>query len=208
MHIQAWASACCRPTLTGQCEKPLNVGRQQIQIPTLFLYTNLTPTRGRPRQIEKMDFTIPDHHETGVLNGSDLSFFYYDIGLDNLQGWPLIYDWDTVVEEFKEELDIDTCTSTRISTEFVQNRIRFTVSNHKNSDNGSKAAAFFRHLRNAFAHYHVVREGENYVLTDGTNNTTMRGLVNAELLKKFCFRFFDVREKILNNVENTNNPTL
>lgn len=156
-----------------------------------------------------MDFNIPDHHETGVLNGNDLTFFYYDIGLDNLQGLPLVYDWDTIVEDFQGVLDIDACRSNQINTEFIQNTIRFTVSNQKNSDDGSKPAAFFRHLRNAFAHYHVVREGENYVLTDGTKkNTTMRGLVNAELLKKFCFRFFDFREKIINDMESTNNPTI
>lgn len=147
-----------------------------------------------------MELKIPDHLKTGVLNGDDLTFFYYDIGLDNLQGWPLFYDWDTVVEEFKKELDIDACTSNQIGTQFVQNKIRFTVSSQKNSDNGSKSAAFFRHLRNAFAHYHIVREGENFVLTDGTKKTTMRGLVKAELLKKFCFRFFDIREKILTNI--------
>lgn len=155
-----------------------------------------------------MDFTFPIHYTTGILNGEDLIFFYYDIGLDNLQGWPSAYDWDAVVEEFKGELDIDICASTQISTEFVQNRIQFTVPNLKNSGSSSKSAAFFRHLRNAFAHYHVVREGENYVFTDGKKNATMRGLVNAELLKKFCFRFFDSREKILNDIENTNNPTI
>lgn len=155
-----------------------------------------------------MDFKFPNHFETGELGGDDLTFFYYDIGLDNLQGWPLVYDWDAVVECFKGELDIDSCTSNQISTEFVQNKIRFTVSNRKNSDNGSNVAAFFRHLRNAFAHYHIVREGENYVLKDGTNKTTMRGLVNAELLKKFCFKFFDTREKILNDMENTYNQII
>lgn len=155
-----------------------------------------------------MDFKISDHYETGVLNGDDLTFFYYDIGLDNLQSWPYAYNWDAIVEEFKVLLDIDACKATQIGTDFVQNKIRFTVSNRKDSDNSSKSAAFFRHLRNAFAHYHVVREDENYVLTDGTKKTTMRGLVNAELLKKFCFRFFDDREKILNNMYNNSNPTI
>lgn len=155
-----------------------------------------------------MDFKIPDHYKTGILNGNDLTFFYYDIGLDNLQRWPLVYDWDTVIEDFKGELDIESCTAAQIESNFTPNKIRFTVSNRKDSDNGSKSAAFFRHLRNAFAHYHIVREGENYVLTDGTNPTTMRGLVNAELLKKFCFRFFEIREKILNDLENANTPNI
>jgi len=155
-----------------------------------------------------MDFKFPEHCQTGVLTGDDLTFFYYDIGLDHLQGWPGVYEWDAVVEEFRGLLDIETCTAAQIGTDFVQNKIRFTVSHRKDSDNGSKSAAFFRHLRNAFAHYHVVREGENFVLTDGNKNTTMRGLVNADLLKKFCFRFMDIREKILNDIENANNPNL
>ncbi|MDE5789954.1 MAG: hypothetical protein K2H96_01825 [Muribaculaceae bacterium] len=155
-----------------------------------------------------MDFKIPDHYETGVLNADDLTFFYYDIGLDNLQGWPACYNWEAIVEEFKGLLDIDTCTPSQIRSDFVQNKIRFTVSHRKDSDNGSKSAAFFRHLRNAFSHYHIVRERDNYVLTDGTHITTMRGLVNAELLKKFCFRFFDKREKILNEINNKNNQNI
>lgn len=40
------ASARCRPTLIGQCEKPQAVGRQQIQIPTLFPYPHLTANEG------------------------------------------------------------------------------------------------------------------------------------------------------------------
>ncbi|MBD5374283.1 MAG: hypothetical protein HDR77_02245 [Bacteroides sp.] len=154
-----------------------------------------------------MNFEIPHHNFTGVLNGDDLTFFYYDIGLDNLQGWPLVYDWETVIKEFRSELDIEACSSNQISTELVLNRIRFTVSNQKKSDNGSKSAAFFRHLRNAFAHYHVIRDGDNYILTDGEKNMTMQGLVNAELLKKFCFRFFDLREKNMSDLGKENHPT-
>lgn len=152
-----------------------------------------------------MNFKIPEHYETGMLNGEDLKFFYYDIGLDNLQGWPEIYDWDAIVEEYRGILDIDSSIAAEIESELVLNKIRFTVSNRKDLDNGSKSAAFFRHLRNAFAHYRIVREGENYVLTDKKDNTTMRGFVNAELLKKFCFKFFEIRERIINDRENANN---
>lgn len=153
-----------------------------------------------------MKFSFPEHYQTGILSGDDLTFFYYDIGLDILQSHPQMYIWDDVVEEFKGKLDIDVCSPTRIDTEFTLNRIRFTVSNNKNSDNGSKAAAFFRHLRNSFAHYRIVREGENYVITDiGGSHVTMRGFVKAELLKQFCFSFFKMRDQFINDYENTNN---
>lgn len=152
--------------------------------------------------INKIRFTFPKHFTTGVLTGDDLRFFYYDIGIDNLQRWPDVYDWDTVVAKFKGKLDIDACTSAEIPNDFKQNNIRFTVSSDQKSDNNSKSAAFFRHLRNAFAHYSVVREGDNYVLTDiWKGRTKMSGRVNAELLKKFCFSFFDIREKINNDYE-------
>ncbi|MDE5683525.1 MAG: hypothetical protein K2I39_04865 [Muribaculaceae bacterium] len=155
-----------------------------------------------------MEFSFPKHFTTGFLSGDDLTFFYYDICQDHLQGWPQVYDWEAVVDEFKGRLDIDNCSSAHMDDEFVQNKIRFTVSNQKKSDNGSKAAAFFRHLRNAFANHSVVREGDNYDLTDGTKNATMRGLVNVKLLKEFCFKFFDYRERLTDKYDNINNPTL
>lgn len=48
----------CRPTSNGQCEKPRLVGRQPIQIPALFLYANLTPTRGVQRHTVNMKLVI------------------------------------------------------------------------------------------------------------------------------------------------------
>lgn len=155
-----------------------------------------------------MDFKLQENYKNGILNGDDLAFFYYDIGLDNLQGIPAVYDWDSIVEEFKGIFDISVCNANQIEADLVQNKIQFTVSNRKDSDNGSKSAAFFRHLRNAFAHYQIIRNGDNYILFDGAKKCTMIGLVNAEILKRFCMRFFDSREKILNNMENVNNPTL
>lgn len=155
-----------------------------------------------------MDFTFPKHNTTGVLNGDDLVFFYYDISLDHLQGLPEVYDWDSVVAEFKDVLDIDSCKASGIPSDFEINKIRFTVSYDKDMDNGSKSAAFFRHLRNGFSHYKIIREGENYVLTDGEDYVNMRGLVNAELLKNFCFKLFDTRDKVISNHDNANNPTL
>jgi len=151
-----------------------------------------------------MDFSLSKRNTKGVLNGDDLRFFYYDIGLDNLQSWPLMYDWDSVISEFSGIIDIEACSADEIPSEFVLNTIRFTVSDDKKFDNGSKSATFFRHLRNAFAHYNIVREGENYILKDGESKTTMRGFINAELLEQFCFRFFDMRDKIMSDEDSSN----
>lgn len=141
----------------------------------------------------KFDFS--KHFTNGILNPDDLKFFYYDIGKENIGDTPFLYEWDAVVNEFSDVLDIDSCSKKQIDKEFVQNKIRFTISAKEKK---SKAAAFFRHLRNAFAHYHIERDGENYRLIDKDPKDakiTMRGLVKAELLKKVCFSFFDQREK-------------
>lgn len=143
-----------------------------------------------------MDFTIPKYYTTGVLNGDDLHFFYYDISLDYFQGWGDFYNWDLVVAEFKDKIDVDSCKPDEIPNDICPNTIRFTVSSRKDKDNGSKASAFFRHLRNSFAHFNISRLGENYILIDidPRSGVVMSGNVNAELLKKMCFRFFDFRE--------------
>lgn len=152
---------------------------------------------------------MPGHYESGVLNGDDLSFFYYDIGLDNLQGWPLAYDWEAVVNEYKDLVDIASCDKSDIPEQLTDNQIRFTVSPKKDLDNGSITCAFFRHLRKAFAHYRVIRNGEWYILSDYSGeDKSMYGKIKASLLKEFCFRFFDLREKILNDMGNANNPTI
>lgn len=176
---------------------------------TFSFYKQPKPKRGSGGSIEIMDFSIPEHSKTSLLNGEDLQFFYYDICQDHMQGWPSVYDWDSVVTEFTDSLNIGACDATQIPNEYIPNTIRFNVSHDPKIDNASKSAAFFRHLRNAFAHYHVVREGANYVLTDiGNNGTiTMRGLVDAEVLKQFCFRFFSMRDKIMDDYEDSKNPT-
>ena len=53
-----------------------------------------------------------------MLLGDDLVFFYYDIGLDNLQEWRKEYDWNSVVAEFAGVLDIESCATDHIPTDF------------------------------------------------------------------------------------------
>lgn len=156
-----------------------------------------------------MNFFIPEHFTTGVLNGDDLRFFYYDVGLENFQGWPEIYEWNAVIEEFRGSLDIGSCVPDQMPLDYIQNHIRFTLLGQKESRMESEATAFFRHLRNAFAHYRIVRDGDNYILTDeAKHTTTMLGMVNAELLKSFCFRLFEIRDKTVSEYEKTHNQDI
>lgn len=151
-----------------------------------------------------MDFTFPQHNHHGILNGDDLKFFYYDIGEDNLQGWPDVYDWNSVIIKFFGIIDIDTCDNANIPSYFKDNFIRFSIDQQK--DNSSVASAFFRHLKNAFSHYRIVRMGDWHEITDKNlkGDLTFRGKVKADLLKEFCFLFFAQREKIINSQDNPN----
>ncbi len=152
-----------------------------------------------------MDFSLPEYLPHGLLQGDDLTFFYYDIGQDTLQGWPDVYEWNKAVLKFKGAIDIKECDTTDIPDDFQDNVIRFTVSDNPQSDNGNIASAFFRHLRNAFAHYRIVQLNGWYEITDynGGGEITMRARIKVDLLQQFCFCFFDQRETIINSFDSS-----
>lgn len=116
----------------------------------------------------------------------------------------MAYDWDNIVKEFEGKVDISDCQANDIPENVGINTIRFDI---RNSSKECKAGAFIRHLRNAFAHYRIVREGNNYVLTDQNSRgtLTMRGVINADLLKDFCLRIFSQRDKIIDEYNNAIN---
>ena len=149
-----------------------------------------------------MNYQFPEYVGTGVLNGEDLVFFYYVIGLEKLQGLPFFYDWEAIVLKFENQLDIQTCERKSIPTQFADNQIRFTVSSKYDMDNDCEAAAFFRHLRNAFSHYRIYRDGKWFFFTDENSHSqiTMRGKVEVSLLIEFCCKLIDCPEnKVANN---------
>lgn len=150
-----------------------------------------------------MDFTIPTRFQHGVLNEEDLLFFYYCIGIEDLSGYSIAYEWDDVVQEFQTKIDIEICENDKMPDHFNENTIRFSIGD---DDKNSTATSFFRHLRNAFSHYRVTREGDDYVFIDKNDKNkkiTMRGKINACLFKEFCFRFFDLQYKMIDkNVPN------
>ena len=149
-----------------------------------------------------MDFTFPQHYHHGILNGDDLRFFYYDIGTDDLQGWPDGYDWNLVISKFSGIIDIASCDNNQIPSSFKDNFIRFSIDQQK--DNGSITSAFFRHLRNAFSHYRIIRVGKWYEITDVSGSKfSMRGKIEADLLKELCFQFFDQREAFIKSTYNS-----
>lgn len=105
----------------------------------------------------------------GILTPDDLRFFYYDIATDNITGLSKIYEWDDSVISFLEtnKLTIEDCDNINDSVD--KNTILFTINkDKKDNDKETKPQAFFRHLRNAFAHYNIKRDKELFYIRDNS----------------------------------------
>lgn len=139
----------------------------------------------------------------GILSPDDLRFFYYDIAMDSLTGISKIYEWDDTVKSFLETNKLTIDGSDKIDDSVDFNTILFKVAKGKDGKNKeTKAQAFFRHLRNAFAHYNIKRVNDIYYIKDFDKNTTMLGAIKCELLKQFCFLFLDQKEAMLQSLDN------
>lgn len=144
-----------------------------------------------------MDFTLtckePPHEK---LLPEDLKFFYYDIAYETQLGEPRFYDWKKVLSEFSGLIEVECCDQNKISNQLTVNKIQYTISN----DDSGESEAFFRHLRNAFAHFSIFRDGEFLIIQDSNGKTfTMNGKVDAKLLSKFCNRLLQLHNELLDN---------
>ena len=153
-----------------------------------------------------LSFTWNSPLGKGVLSPDDLRFFYYDIATDNIIGFSKIYEWDDNVISFLEtnKLTIEDCDI--IEDNVDNNTIIFTIIKDKDKEGNdieTKPQAFFRHLRNAFAHYNIKRDNDFFYIRDiNDNKTKMLGVINCDLLKQFCFLFLDQREALLQSLDN------
>ena len=153
-----------------------------------------------------MDFTLtckkPPHEK---LLPEDLKFFYYDIAYETQLGEPRFYDWKKVLSEFSGLIEVECCDQSKISNQLTDNKIQYTISN----DDSGEAEAFFRHLRNSFAHFSIFRDGEFFIIQDSNGKKlTMNGKINAELLVQFCYRLKDLHSEFLDNITQNQQPTI
>ena len=129
----------------------------------------------------------------GVLSPDEVHFFYYDVMRDTEDDIQAIYEWNEDIERFlnKKELKVEEINKGTLSNNVGNNVICFTV-----SENESKPLAFFRHLRNAFAHHRIVQCGEFLRIEDiQGKDFTMVALVKFQDLKALCFLFFEQKTK-------------
>ena len=144
-----------------------------------------------------LDFSCLKDQYGGLLTPDDLHLFYYDIGFDKEIGDSFIYSWDHEIEKYCDEngLNIDFCELDAIPSSVPENTILF---DGIENDQGNKAVALFRHLRNAFAHYYIGSSGDFYCMKDYWNNEdtiTMIGKIRQHLFKGLIEEFFKQKEK-------------
>lgn len=143
-------------------------------------------------------FHCLEDNSDGILSAEDLGFFYYDIGIDVLTGYPSVYVKDNRINDFmdKRNLTIEAVERDAIPNVFEANKIFFV----KGENDSSNEDAFFRHLRNAFAHYHITRKNDFFYMKDYFSNhnrqVSMIGMIKCVDLKKLCFMYFDQREQL------------
>lgn len=150
--------------------------------------------------MRQMNYTLKST-EKGLLNGDDLCFFYYDVFNINEESVTNIFEWDDEITSYLDEqkLKMEECDKQQMPNEYQDNKLFFTIDNSKES----KSQAFLRHLRNAFAHMNIQREGDYYLLKDksGSTSTTMIGKIKCQCLKKVCFLLLGQREEVYTNIE-------
>ena len=141
-------------------------------------------------------FNIPTN---GILSSDELHFFYYDVMRNTEAGIQTIYEWNGEINTFLNEkgIKVENMEKGSLPQSVDKDKIYFSV-----LENETMPLAFFRHLRNAFAHHRIVRCCEYLHLEDVQGkNLTMKGLVKFQDLKELCFLFFNQRTKF----ENMNN---
>lgn len=148
--------------------------------------------------MENINYTF-NNFQKDVLSPDEVHFFYYDVMRDTENNCQTIYDWSNEIEKFLDEKGIimEIKEKATLPQNVEKNELFFSTYQDE-----SKPVAFFRHLRNAFAHHRITHRGE-YIHIEDINGEvlTMKGLVKYQDLQKICFLFFNQRS----NFENMNN---
>ena len=136
----------------------------------------------------------------GVLGNDDLRFFYYDVGLDNLSGAPIIYKDNERKEAYKlsHKLTIEAVEQDNFPSNYQDGKIYFVKYNDE-----TDLEAFFRHMRNAFAHYHIKHHGDFFFMNDYRDEKctqmSMIGKIKCDDLFNYCNLLFKQREFYIDN---------
>ena len=151
---------------------------------------------------ENLKFSCLEDSALGLLSPQDVHLFYYDIGFDSQIGQSVVYCWDNNVDQFvrSHNLVIEDCGIAQLPSSFEENKIFFTYCVRDKDD---KAVAFFRHLRNSFAHYRIARNGQYLCMKDydKENRLTMIGKIDVDLFFELIHLFFEQKQQLENETQ-------
>jgi lysyl-tRNA synthetase class I len=147
--------------------------------------------------------------EMGKLDPEQLRFFYYDVVFRGRESLAAFFDWNDEVEDFLKSRGIEvTAEKKKLTDESKENVVCFIKGNKE-----SKPEAFFRHMRNAFAHYKIVNDREYIVMKDYFENKknkkkslTMSAMIKYDDLKELCSIFFRQADDTMQAIDDANRP--
>lgn len=145
---------------------------------------------------QQLEFSCLYDNSNGVLSPDDLLFFYYSVGLDTFMGIPAVFQETTEVTSFinTRNLTIEERDQDKLPTNYEDDHIYFIIE----KCDKTKYDAFYRHLRNSFAHYRINRSGNYFIMKDcRSNNETqisMIGKIKERDLKDLTEIFYKQRQ--------------
>ncbi|WP_302558995.1 hypothetical protein [Phocaeicola coprocola] len=142
-----------------------------------------------------MDYTIMELNKD-ILSAEELHFFYYDVMRNTEDNIQFIYDWNNDIQNYltNKGIVIEIKDKDSLPLKVDKDSLYFTIGEN---DKNNKAAAFFRHLRNAFVHFRIVHEDKYLKIEDISKEKSMIGKIKYEDLKELCFLFFEQKDKFI-----------
>lgn len=138
----------------------------------------------------------------GLLPPEYVSFFYYDICIDKETDYHHFYDWSIEVEDFLKRNNtlIEVKDEKDLPPTVKENEVYFSF---VKEDSQNKAAAFFRHLRNAFSHFSIGYNDrylclkDHYFSDNKPKEMTMIGKIDKDIFKGLIDIFFKQKSEIV-----------
>lgn len=152
----------------------------------------------------------------GQLPPDYVKLFYYDICFDKETDYHHFYTWNAEIEDYlkRNNAVIEEKDENDLLLSVKENEVYFS---YAKEDNNNKAAAFFRHLRNAFSHFLIGYDGrflciKDYYIPDKNKPKktaiTMIGKIDKDIFKGLINLFFKQKSEVEKKMNDYLNPDL
>lgn len=151
-----------------------------------------------------LTFSSLEDSYCGQLPPDYVKLFYYDICFDRETDYYHFYSWNAEIEDYlkRNNAVFEEKEVKDLPPSVKENEVYYSFAKE---DNYNKAAAFFRHLRNAFSHFSIGYDGrylciEDYYIPDKNKPKeiviTMIGRIDKDIFKGLIDIFFKQKREI------------